>query len=136
MRTHDIPAGILPTQRDLYYGGAWHAPKAGVYAETINPTYNEVIASAPVADAADVDAAVQAAHAAFPAWAATPPVERGLEAAIQDLPRVWRQRRAVQAMRTASSLRAWSPRTSPLRTGGRRRVLRRAVILKQRRWRP
>ena len=77
MRAHEIPAGILPQQRGLYYGGAWHAPKAGIYAETINPAYNETITTAPVADAADVDAAVQAAHAAFPAWAATPPVERG-----------------------------------------------------------
>jgi betaine-aldehyde dehydrogenase len=77
MRAHEIPAGILPTQRGLYYGGAWHAPVAGGYSETINPTYNEPITRVPVADAADVDAAVCAAHAAFPAWAATPPVERG-----------------------------------------------------------
>lgn len=77
MRTQDIPDGILPTQRALYYGGAWHAPKAGAYADTINPSYNEVITQAPVADAADVDAAVQAAHAAFPGWACLPPAERG-----------------------------------------------------------
>ena len=77
MRAHDIPPGILPTQRGLYYGGAWHAPKAGRYADTINPCYDEAITAAPVADAADVDAAVRAAHAAFPAWAATPPRERG-----------------------------------------------------------
>lgn len=77
MHAHEIPAGILPAQSGLYYGGAWHAPKAGVFAETINPTYNEVITTAPVADASDVDAAVRAAHEAFPAWAATPPVERG-----------------------------------------------------------
>ena len=77
MRAHEIPPGVLPTQRGLYYAGAWHAPKAGVYAETINPTYNEAITTAPVADAADVDAAVRSAHAAFPAWAATKPLERG-----------------------------------------------------------
>jgi betaine-aldehyde dehydrogenase len=77
MRAKDIPAGILPTKKGLYYGGAWHAPKAGVYADTINPTYNEAITTAPVADADDVDAAVKAAHAAFPAWAATTPIERG-----------------------------------------------------------
>lgn len=77
MRTNDIPDGILPTQRGLFYGGGWHAPKAGGQAETFNPCYNEVITTAPVADRDDVDAAVQAAHAAFPAWAATPPVERG-----------------------------------------------------------
>ncbi|CAN5720230.1 aldehyde dehydrogenase family protein [soil metagenome] len=77
MRARDIPAGILPTQRNLYYGGDWHAPVAGVYTETINPAYNEPITSAPIADAADVDAAVRAAHAAFPSWAATPPSKRG-----------------------------------------------------------
>ena len=77
MRAKDIPAGILPTKKGLYYGGAWHAPKAGIYADTINPTYNEAITTAPVADADDVDAAVKAAHAAFPAWAATTPIERG-----------------------------------------------------------
>ena len=77
MRAKDIPQGVLPDQRGLYYGGAWHAPKAGASAPTINPTYNEVITTAPLADAADVDAAVQAAHAAFPAWASTTPVERG-----------------------------------------------------------
>ena len=77
MRAKDIPAGILPTKKGLYYGGVWHAPKAGIYADTINPTYNEAITTAPVADADDVDAAVKAAHAAFPAWAATTPIERG-----------------------------------------------------------
>lgn len=77
MHTHEIPANILPMQIGFYYGGAWHAPKAGAYADTINPTYNETITQAAVADATDVDAAVQAAHKAFPAWAATPPVERG-----------------------------------------------------------
>lgn len=76
MRANEIPPGILPTHRDLFYGGAWHPPKTGVYANTINPTYNEAITAAPVASADDVDAAVQAAHAAFPAWAATPPMER------------------------------------------------------------
>jgi betaine-aldehyde dehydrogenase len=77
MRAHEIPAGILPQHNALYYGGAWHAPVAGVYAETFNPAYNEAITTAPVAEARDVDAAVRAAQAAFPAWAATPPIERG-----------------------------------------------------------
>lgn len=77
MRRHEIPSGILPTQRGLYYGGKWHAPLAGGSAPTYNPAYNEVLGEAPVADAADVDAAVRAAHAAFPAWAAVPPIERG-----------------------------------------------------------
>ncbi|GAA0501703.1 aldehyde dehydrogenase family protein [Pigmentiphaga daeguensis] len=77
MRAHEIPAGILPTHRQLFYGGAWHEPLAGVYAPTINPAYDERLADAPVADARDVDAAVRAAQDAFPAWAATLPRERG-----------------------------------------------------------
>lgn len=78
MRTRDIPDGILPRQRGLFYGGQWHAPRSGADAdaETLNPAYNEVITRAPVANAADVDAAVQAAHAAFAGWAATPPAQR------------------------------------------------------------
>ncbi|AKQ59445.1 aldehyde dehydrogenase family protein [Bordetella hinzii] len=76
MRTQDIPAGILPGHAQLYYGGQWHAPLAGTYADTINPCYNEVIMAAPVAGAADVHAAVLAADAAFPAWSALPPRER------------------------------------------------------------
>ena len=77
MRTKDIPDGILPQHRKLYYGGGWHAPKSGAYGDTINPAYNEVITQAPIADATDVDAAVRAAHRAFPGWAAIPPAERG-----------------------------------------------------------
>jgi acyl-CoA reductase-like NAD-dependent aldehyde dehydrogenase len=49
---------------------------ASGYLETISPTYNEAITTAPVADAGDADSVVQEAHAAFPAWAATPRVER------------------------------------------------------------
>ncbi|MCO1582470.1 aldehyde dehydrogenase family protein [Crossiella sp. SN42] len=44
--------------------------------EVINPATEQVIGSVPAGTAADVDAAVRAAHAAFPAWAATPLAER------------------------------------------------------------
>jgi aldehyde dehydrogenase (NAD+) len=44
--------------------------------EVINPATEEVIASVPAGTAADVDAAVSAAAAAFPAWSETPVVER------------------------------------------------------------
>lgn len=77
MRAGDIPEGILPSHSGLYYGGGWHEPHQGTYAETFNPAYNEPIAQAPIAESDDVDAAVHAAHDSFPSWAATPPVERG-----------------------------------------------------------
>ena len=44
--------------------------------EVINPATEEVIATVPAGTAADVDAAVSAAAAAFPAWSATPVAER------------------------------------------------------------
>jgi betaine-aldehyde dehydrogenase len=78
MRAKDIPAGILPEHRALFYGGAWHEPQSGRYADTINPAYDEPITQAPVADAADVDAAVRAADRAFDAWSRVPPMQRGL----------------------------------------------------------
>src|SRR6266568_2700846 len=59
----------------FYIGGEWLQPKvAGT--PVFNPSIGEVIAECPVGTAADVNAAVEAAHAAFPAWMETPPVER------------------------------------------------------------
>jgi len=51
------------------------------YAHVPYPGTELVIATAPVGDAATVDAAVRAAHAAFPGWAATPWADR--QAALQ-----------------------------------------------------
>ena len=31
----------LPAQRGAYYGGAWHAPASGAFAETLNPSTGE-----------------------------------------------------------------------------------------------
>ncbi len=76
MRNHEIPEGILPTHRELFYGGAWHQPKRGIFSETNNPAYGEPITSFPLATAEDVDAAVNCANEAFPAWASTTPRER------------------------------------------------------------
>ena len=55
------------------------------------------------------------------------PVEQGVEAAIKELPRVWRQRGAVQAGRAVSSLRiaammTWSPHRIVRRQGRIRRI--------------
>jgi betaine-aldehyde dehydrogenase len=77
MQANEIPPGVLPTKNALFYGGGWHEPFEGGYAETLNPACNEPLATAPVATAADVDAAVRAAQVAFPQWSRTPPVERG-----------------------------------------------------------
>ncbi|QKR98460.1 aldehyde dehydrogenase family protein [Sphingobium sp. WTD-1] len=46
-------------------------------ADVINPATATVVAKAPVADAAIVEAAVSAAHAAFASWSIVPQAERG-----------------------------------------------------------
>ena len=45
-------------------------------ADVFNPALGEPCASVALADREDVDAAVSASRAAFPAWAATPPLQR------------------------------------------------------------
>ncbi|MFB6980646.1 aldehyde dehydrogenase family protein [Streptomyces scopuliridis] len=60
----------------MYIGGEWR-PAAGTDTiAVVNPADEQVIATVPAGTAEDVDAAVRAARAAFPGWAATPPVER------------------------------------------------------------
>src|SRR5271157_3991492 len=59
-----------------YYGGAWHKSAAADFLDVTNPATGEPIARTPLSTTADVDAAVQAAAGAFPAWRRTPPGER------------------------------------------------------------
>jgi malonate-semialdehyde dehydrogenase (acetylating) / methylmalonate-semialdehyde dehydrogenase len=59
-----------------YIGGAWVRPAASDSLPLTNPATGESLGRVPLSGAADVDAAVQAARAAFPAWRATPPVVR------------------------------------------------------------
>jgi acyl-CoA reductase-like NAD-dependent aldehyde dehydrogenase len=60
----------------IYIGGTW-VPSAGTgHHDVINASTEQVMGSVPDGTAADVDAAVKAARAAFPAWSATPVAER------------------------------------------------------------
>ena len=77
----NVPVSItaalaLPEHRTCYYGGAWHAPKSGREADTINPGTGESLGKVADAGAADVDAAVAAAKAAFQEWRNVLPLER------------------------------------------------------------
>ncbi len=66
----------LPEHRDAFYGGKWHKAKSGRSANSINPGTGESLGQVADCGAADVDAAVRAAKAAFPGWRDTPPLER------------------------------------------------------------
>ncbi|MFI5792819.1 aldehyde dehydrogenase family protein [Streptomyces sp. NPDC051677] len=60
----------------IYLDGAWRPAAGQDVIEVVDPAVEQVIARVPAAGAEDVDAAVRAARAALPAWAATAPAER------------------------------------------------------------
>jgi aldehyde dehydrogenase (NAD+) len=60
----------------FYIGGDFVDPVSGEYFKTINPATEEVLAAIPVADEADVDAAVAAARKGFETWSAVAPSDR------------------------------------------------------------
>lgn len=73
------------TKREFYINGHWVAPASPRDYQVINPSNEEPCAVISLGDQADTDAAVAAAKAALPSWAATPPQERArLVAAILD----------------------------------------------------
>jgi malonate-semialdehyde dehydrogenase (acetylating)/methylmalonate-semialdehyde dehydrogenase len=59
-----------------YINREWVDSAASEFSEVINPATNEVMAHVPLAGAADVARAVDAAAAAFPEWRRTPPEDR------------------------------------------------------------
>ncbi|WP_103383313.1 aldehyde dehydrogenase family protein [Pseudonocardia dioxanivorans] len=79
---------------DLYIDGDWIAPLGVGRLEVVDPTTEAGYATIPEGSAADVDRAVAAAKAAFPAWSQRPPAKRaallravadGIEARIEEL---------------------------------------------------
>ena len=61
-----------------YINGTWFHPASTEVARNINPAdTSDVIAEFPLATAADVGRAIEAATAAWPAWKKTPGPERG-----------------------------------------------------------
>jgi aldehyde dehydrogenase (NAD+) len=60
----------------FYIGGRWVAPKEQRTIAVVNPATEEALYNVAIGGAADVDAAVDAARAAWPAFAATPRDER------------------------------------------------------------
>ncbi|MCC5952641.1 MAG: aldehyde dehydrogenase family protein [Acidimicrobiia bacterium] len=73
------PAPLRPPDPDVDYrlliGGDWVAASGGT-TPVVNPATEAVVGHAPEATVADVEAAVDAAAAAFPRWAATDVSER------------------------------------------------------------
>ena len=73
MTTVAAPPGIKLTN---YINGQWAESSAIEWRDVINPATGETLAQVPLADAAEVNQAVEAAAAAFPEWRRTPPEDR------------------------------------------------------------
>ena len=59
-----------------YIGGEWRAPKAGKYFDNISPITGQPVCEIARSDASDIEAALDAAHAAKDAWGRTAVAER------------------------------------------------------------
>ncbi|MBT3436338.1 MAG: aldehyde dehydrogenase family protein [Oceanospirillaceae bacterium] len=62
--------------KKFYINGAWVAPLAATDLDVIDPSTEQVCATISIGGAADTDAAVAAAKAAFESWSQTPKAER------------------------------------------------------------
>ena len=59
-----------------FIDGAWVESKADEFLPVVNPATGQRLGMTPLSPASEVDAAVEAASSAFPAWRATPAVDR------------------------------------------------------------
>lgn len=92
-------------KRQFYIDGAWVDPQVKRDHPVIDPSNEEVCAIVSLGSDADTDAAVAAAKRAFPAWAATPLVER--KAFVERILGQFEKRR--QEMAEAISLEMGAP---------------------------
>jgi betaine-aldehyde dehydrogenase len=70
------PALRLPTHREPYYAGKWQKPATVRYVEVTSPGTGESLGKVVDGTAADAEAAIAAAKAAFREWRRVPPLER------------------------------------------------------------
>ncbi len=73
--TYGFPLS-LRKQYGNYIGGKWMAPSSGEYFDNVTPVTGQTLCSIPRSNAADVNLALDAAHAAKGAWGRTSPAER------------------------------------------------------------
>ena len=67
----------MENMRNFYIDGAWVAPRDGTDFPVYNPATEEAYATISLGGAADAEAAISAARAAFTSWSQTTPAERG-----------------------------------------------------------
>ena len=67
---------LVRERYDNYIGGAWVAPAQGDYFDNISPVTGQVVCQVARGTAADIEAALDAAHAAKDAWGKLSSTER------------------------------------------------------------
>jgi phenylacetaldehyde dehydrogenase len=72
----DEVSAFVSTEHGLLVGGEEREARDGARFDVFNPATGEVLTTVPAAGADDVDDAVQAARAAYPAWRDLPPARR------------------------------------------------------------
>ena len=70
------PVSLTTAEVGHYIGGAVRPGASGRHGDVYNPATGAISRTVALADEDEVDAAVQAAGTAFPAWAETPPIRR------------------------------------------------------------
>ena len=65
-----------PKKLKYCVGGQWLESKTEKYMDCYNPSTGEIIAKAPCCTSEEVESAIAAAKAAFPAWSETPAAKR------------------------------------------------------------
>ena len=93
------------TRREFYINGRWTAPATPRDCPVIDPSTEEACAIISLGGEQDTNDAVAAAHAAFPAWAATPPAER--RAAVERILQQYEAR--VEYLAAAISMEMGAP---------------------------
>jgi malonate-semialdehyde dehydrogenase (acetylating)/methylmalonate-semialdehyde dehydrogenase len=69
-------SAVSPVTINNYVNGEWVEGNGAEWLEIVNPATHEVIGRTPSSGAAEINAAVEAAAAAFPAWRRTPAEDR------------------------------------------------------------
>ena len=67
---------VEPKSLKYWVGGEWRTSQTSTYMDCYDPSIGEVVARTPQCTPSEVESAIAAAKAAFPAWADTPPNKR------------------------------------------------------------
>ncbi|KXV13442.1 aldehyde dehydrogenase [Caballeronia megalochromosomata] len=95
----------------FYIGGRWVEPAAGArFADIVNPATEEIVGHVAMGTSADVEAAVAAARAAFPAWSRTSVETRA--ALLSRIMAIYKERMGAlaEAITTEMGAPAWLAR--------------------------